>query len=105
MTAYEKINIRGVDFLNVYPTEAAKVGEEMLTGDKVCTVFTPNAEIVQLCLCLFGELPGVIAVFGLHMISYGIIDTKTFRCDSFVAAVIDQILLHSACHIDCEFSI
>lgn len=50
MTAYEKINIRGVDFLNVSPAEAAEVGKEMLAGDKVCTVFTPNAEIVQLCI-------------------------------------------------------
>lgn len=50
MTGYEKINIRGVIFLNVTPAEAAKVGEDMLRGDKVCTVFTPNAEIVQLCI-------------------------------------------------------
>lgn len=50
MANYEKINIRGVDFLNVNLNEAAKVGEEMLKGDKVCTVFTPNAEIVQLCI-------------------------------------------------------
>ena len=50
MASYEKINIRGVDFLNVTLDEAAKVGEEMLCGDKVCTVFTPNAEIVQLCI-------------------------------------------------------
>ena len=50
MANYEKINIRGVNFLNVTLDEAAKVGEEMLCGDKVCTVFTPNAEIVQLCI-------------------------------------------------------
>lgn len=50
MTEYEKISIRGVNFLNVTLDEAAKVGEEMLRGDKVCTVFTPNAEIVQLCI-------------------------------------------------------
>ena len=50
MTAYEKINVRGVNFLNVTLDEAAKVGEEMLAGDKVCTVFTPNSEIVQLCI-------------------------------------------------------
>ena len=50
MANYEKINIRGVNFLNVTLDEAAKVGEEMLRGDKVCTVFTPNAEIVQLCI-------------------------------------------------------
>ena len=50
MTTYEKINVRGVNFLNVTLDEAAKVGEEMLCGDKVCTVFTPNSEIVQLCI-------------------------------------------------------
>ncbi|MBQ4151308.1 MAG: WecB/TagA/CpsF family glycosyltransferase [Clostridia bacterium] len=50
MANYEKINIRGVDFLNVNLEEAAGVGAEMLAGDKVCTVFTPNAEIVQLCI-------------------------------------------------------
>ena len=50
MANYEKINVRGVNFLNVTLDEAAKVGEEMLAGDKVCTVFTPNAEIVQLCI-------------------------------------------------------
>ncbi len=50
MTEYEKINIRGVDFLNVNLDEAVFVGEQMLSGDKVCTVFTPNAEIVQLCI-------------------------------------------------------
>lgn len=50
MTGYEKINIRGVDFLNVDLEEATNVGETMLAGDAVCTVFTPNAEIVQLCI-------------------------------------------------------
>ena len=50
MTKYEKINIRGVDFINVTLDEAAAVGAEMLCGDKVCTVFTPNSEIVQLCI-------------------------------------------------------
>lgn len=50
MANYEKVNIRGVNFLNVTLDEAAKVGEEMLSGDKPCTVFTPNAEIVQLCI-------------------------------------------------------
>lgn len=50
MSAYEKINVRGVNFTNVTLEEAAKVGAEMLVGDKVCTVFTPNSEIVQLCI-------------------------------------------------------
>ena len=50
MLDFEKINIRGVEFLNVTPFEAAKVGKGMLAGDNPCTVFTPNAEIVQLCI-------------------------------------------------------
>ena len=50
MFGYEKTDIRGVQFLNVTPDEAAAIGAEMLAGDKVCTVFTPNAEIVQLCI-------------------------------------------------------
>ncbi len=50
MANYEKINIRGVNFLNVTLDEATEVGKEMLRGDKVCSVFTPNAEIVQLCI-------------------------------------------------------
>ena len=50
MFGYEKINIRGVHFLNVTPAEAVEVGKKMLAGDTVCTVFTPNAEIVQLCI-------------------------------------------------------
>ena len=50
MTSYEKINVRGVDFMNVTLDEAAEVGARMMHGDKACTVFTPNAEIVQLCI-------------------------------------------------------
>lgn len=47
---FEKISVRGVDFLNVTPEEACEVGKEMLAGDRPKTVFTPNAEIVQLCI-------------------------------------------------------
>lgn len=47
---YEKINVRGVDFLNVTLGEAAEIGREMLCGDSICAVFTPNAEIVQMCI-------------------------------------------------------
>ena len=47
---FQKINVRGVDFAAVTPDEAAAVCTEMLDGDRACTVFTPNAEIVQLCV-------------------------------------------------------
>ena len=50
MFGYEKINIRGGDFLNITPKEAAEIGKGMLAGDTACMVFTPNAEIVQLCI-------------------------------------------------------
>ena len=47
---FQKINVRGVDFAAVTPDEAAAVCTKMLDGDRACTVFTPNAEIVQLCV-------------------------------------------------------
>ena len=47
---YEKINVRGVDFLNVTLDEAAALGRGMLSGDRLYAVFTPNAEIVQMCV-------------------------------------------------------
>ena len=47
---FQKINVRGVDFAAVTPDEAAAICTAMLDGDRVCTVFTPNAEIVQLCV-------------------------------------------------------
>lgn len=50
MTNIEKINVRGVYFDNVTPEEAAKVAEELMHGEKTAAVFTPNAEIVQLCI-------------------------------------------------------
>ena len=50
MTEFEKINVRGVYFANVTPDEAETICTEMLGGDRAHTVFTPNAEIVQLCI-------------------------------------------------------
>lgn len=47
---FQKINVRGVDFAAVTPDEAAAVCTKMLDGDRACTVFTPNAEIVQFCV-------------------------------------------------------
>lgn len=47
---FQKINVRGVDFAAVTPDEAAAICTAMLDGDRTCTVFTPNAEIVQLCV-------------------------------------------------------
>lgn len=50
MTEFETINVRGVNFANVTPDEAANICTEMLDGFCARTVFTPNAEIVQLCI-------------------------------------------------------
>ncbi len=51
---FEKINIRGVYFDNVTPQEASDCVNEALARDKaegkVFSVFTPNPEIVQLCI-------------------------------------------------------
>lgn len=49
----EKINVRGLDFDNVTMDEAAKAVEERLASDgkgEPLTVFTPNSEILQLCI-------------------------------------------------------
>lgn len=56
---YEKINVRGVDFLNVTLDEAAALGRGMLSGDRLYAVFTPNAEIVQMCV----EQPSYYALY------------------------------------------
>ena len=51
---FEKINIRGVYFDNVTPYEASDRVNEALASDKtegkVFSVYTPNPEIVQLCI-------------------------------------------------------
>lgn len=47
----ERINIRGVYFNNVTLDEAADwVADTLATADRPHVVFTPNAEIVQLCI-------------------------------------------------------
>jgi N-acetylglucosaminyldiphosphoundecaprenol N-acetyl-beta-D-mannosaminyltransferase len=46
----ERINIRGVDFDNVTMDEATAQGIDFLKGGKVCSVYTPNSEIVQMCI-------------------------------------------------------
>ncbi|MBQ8208649.1 MAG: WecB/TagA/CpsF family glycosyltransferase [Clostridia bacterium] len=47
----KKINVRGVNFDNVTLTEAAEIlGTHLESGDGLKAVYTPNAEIVQLCV-------------------------------------------------------
>ena len=47
----KKINVRGVNFDDVTLSEAAeKLGEHMAKGEGIVAVYTPNAEIVQLCI-------------------------------------------------------
>ncbi|MBQ7897713.1 MAG: WecB/TagA/CpsF family glycosyltransferase [Clostridia bacterium] len=46
----EKINIRGVLFDNVTPSEAIEVAEGYIERGEQCVVFTPNAEIVQMAI-------------------------------------------------------
>ncbi len=47
----EKINVRGINFDNLTLTEAASLlGEHIEIGDGIKAVYTPNAEIVQLCI-------------------------------------------------------
>lgn len=46
----KKIAVRGLYFDNVTMTEALAFAENALQGEKLCTVFTPNAEIAQMCV-------------------------------------------------------
>ena len=47
----EKISVRGVEFDNVTKEEAIAYAWEYIEGDNPCGgVFTPNAEIVQMCV-------------------------------------------------------
>lgn len=47
----EKINVRGINFDNVTLSEAAELlGEHLEKGEGMKAVYTPNAEIVQLCI-------------------------------------------------------
>ena len=47
---FPKINIRGVDFANVTPDEAAEIAKNFIAGNKPRAIYTPNAEIVQACI-------------------------------------------------------
>ncbi len=48
---FEKINVRGVIFDNVNMEEAASfLGEKLEESEGISAVYTPNAEIVQLCI-------------------------------------------------------
>ena len=46
----EKINIRGVYFANVTMDEASQFVEERLIAGETTAIFTPNPEIVQMCI-------------------------------------------------------
>ncbi len=46
----KKINVRGVRFDNVTPSEAIEVAEGYIARGEQCVVFTPNAEIVQMTI-------------------------------------------------------
>lgn len=46
----QKINIRGVHFANVTMDEAAAYVEERINKGETTAIFTPNPEIVQLCI-------------------------------------------------------
>lgn len=46
----QKINIRGVYFANVTLDEAAAYVEERIVAGDVTAIFTPNPEIVQMCI-------------------------------------------------------
>ena len=45
-----KINIRGVNIDNVTLQEATEICEKFINSDKLCAVFTPNSEIIQMCV-------------------------------------------------------
>ena len=46
----QKINIRGVNFANVTMDEAAAFVEDRVKSGNVTAIFTPNPEIVQMCI-------------------------------------------------------
>lgn len=46
----QKINIRGVYFANVTKAEAAQCIEERLLAGETTAIYTPNPEIVQMCI-------------------------------------------------------
>ena len=46
----QKINIRGVNFANVTMAEAAQCIEERILAGETTAIYTPNPEIVQMCI-------------------------------------------------------
>jgi len=46
----EKINIRGVDFANVTLDEAVNIAKSFICDNKPRAIYTPNAEIMQVCI-------------------------------------------------------
>lgn len=46
----QRINIRGVNFANVTMDEAASFVEERVIAGETTAIFTPNPEIVQMCI-------------------------------------------------------
>lgn len=55
----EKINIRGVNIDNVNLQEAAEICQKYINSNEFHTVFTPNSEIIQLCI----EKPEYLPLF------------------------------------------
>ncbi len=55
----EKINIRGVNIDNVTLRETAEICEKYINSDGFHAVFTPNSEIIQLCV----EQPEYLPLF------------------------------------------
>jgi len=47
---FEKINIRGIDFANVTMNEAVEIAKSFIAENKNHAIYTPNAEITQLCI-------------------------------------------------------
>jgi len=50
MIGFEKINIRGLNFANITMTEAFDIAKSYIAGDKPRAIYTPNAEITQMCI-------------------------------------------------------
>lgn len=55
----EKINVRGVNIDNVTLDEATQICEKFIKSQELHTVFTPNSEIIQLCV----EKPEYLPLF------------------------------------------
>ena len=47
---FEKINIRGIDFANVTMDETMETAKSFIAGNKTRVIYTPNAEIAQVCI-------------------------------------------------------